>query len=93
MKELKPTLVKKGATIGANATIVCGHTLGKYCFIGAGSVIVTDVPDYALAYGNPAKIHGWMCECGIKLEFKKAKALCSVCGKEYRLKNKIIERE
>jgi UDP-2-acetamido-3-amino-2,3-dideoxy-glucuronate N-acetyltransferase len=83
MKELKVTLVKKGASIGANATIVCGHTLGKYCFIGAGAVVAKDVPDYALVYGNPAKIMGWMCECGVKLVFKNNRAKCTICEKKY----------
>lgn len=79
-----PTLVKKGATIGANATIVCGNTIGRYAFIGAGSVVTKDIPDHALAYGNPSRIKGWVCECGAKLEFGKAnKAKCSKCGKEY----------
>jgi UDP-2-acetamido-3-amino-2,3-dideoxy-glucuronate N-acetyltransferase len=79
-----PTLVKKGATIGANATIVCGNTVGRYSFIGAGSVVTKDIPDYALAYGNPASIKSWVCECGTKLEFGKAnKAKCSKCGKKY----------
>lgn len=79
-----PTLVKKGATIGANATIVCGNTLGRYSFIGAGSVVTKDVPDHALVYGNPARIKGWVCECGAKLEFEKNyRATCAKCGKEY----------
>lgn len=89
--EFKPTLVKKGATIGANATIVCGHTIGNYAFIGAGAIVTRDLPDYALAYGNPARIEGWMCECGEKLDFaqNKATAKCLKCGKEYnRQKNK-----
>lgn len=78
------TLVKKGATIGANATIVCGNTIGSYAFVGAGSVVTKDVPDHALIYGNPARIQGWVCECGTKLEFAKAKRVkCSQCGKEY----------
>ncbi len=70
MHELQPTIVRKGASIGANATIVCGHTLGRYCFVGAGSVVTQDVPDHALVYGNPARIHGWMCECGVQMEFQ-----------------------
>lgn len=84
-KEYRPTLVKKGATIGANATIICGHTIGRYAFIGAGAVVTKDVPDYALVYGSPAQIGGWMCECGIKLEFpgEDGKASCNACGKEY----------
>ena len=79
-----PTLVKKGATIGANATIICGNTIGKYALIGAGSVITSDVADYALVYGNPARINGWVCECGKKIDFKETdKGRCSQCGKHY----------
>lgn len=83
MKELRPTLVKKGATIGANATIICGHTIGMYSFIGAGAVVIKDVPDYALVVGNPGRISSWMCECGEKLFFSNDRALCGVCGKVY----------
>ncbi len=79
----KRTLAKRGATLGANATIVCGNTLGRYSFVGAGAVVTKDVPDYALVYGNPAHIRGWMCECGIKLEFKNSKAVCKECNKSY----------
>jgi UDP-2-acetamido-3-amino-2,3-dideoxy-glucuronate N-acetyltransferase len=79
-----PTLVRKGATIGANATIVCGNTIGQYALVGAGSVVTKDVPDYATVYGNPARIEGWVCECGTKLDFEKNKRTkCSQCGKEY----------
>ncbi len=81
MSEVKPTLVKKGATLGANCTIVCGHTIGSYAFIGAGAVVTKDVPDYALMIGNPARQKGWMCECGNKLN---AKHQCSQCGNKYR---------
>ncbi|RKY41294.1 MAG: oxidoreductase [Candidatus Omnitrophota bacterium] len=84
MKELKPTLVRKGATIGANATIVCGVTLGRYCFVGAGAVVTKDVPDYALVYGNPAEIKGWMCECGRKLDFEGIETVCKSCKLRYR---------
>jgi len=77
------TLVKRGCTIGANATILCGLTLGAYSFVGAGAVVTKDVPDYALVYGNPAKIWGWMCECGTKLEFIQTKAECAKCGARY----------
>ena len=65
--EFKKTKLCKGVTVGANATIVCGHTLGKYSFVGAGSVVTKDTPDYALLYGNPARIHGYVCQCGVKL--------------------------
>ena len=82
--EFRPTLVKKGATIGANATIVCGNTIGRYALIGAGSVVTSDIPDYALAYGNPARPKAWVCECGTKLDFGQGKrAKCAQCGKEY----------
>lgn len=67
-EEYKQTIVKKGATIGANATIVCGHNVGRYALIGAGAVVTKDVPDYALVVGNPAGIIGYVCECGNRLE-------------------------
>ena len=82
--EFKNTLVKKGATIGANATIVCGHTIGRYAFVGAGAVVTKDVPDYALVLGSPAKLAGWMCECGYRLNFENGAATCDECGKQYR---------
>ncbi|MEZ0394873.1 MAG: acyltransferase [Anaerolineales bacterium] len=86
--EYQPTLVKRGASIGANATIVCGVTLGRYCFIGAGAVVTKDVPDYALVYGNPGRIQGWMCRCGVRLPFERVEgeeqARCPACGRAYR---------
>ncbi len=86
MNELRKTVVKKGATIGANATIVCGYTIGRYAFVGAGAVVTRDIPDYALVIGVPAKITGWMCECGVKLSFspREKTSTCSACGKKYR---------
>ncbi|MCF7805442.1 MAG: Gfo/Idh/MocA family oxidoreductase [Candidatus Marinimicrobia bacterium] len=78
------TLVKKGASIGANATVVCGITLGQFCFIGAGAVVTKDVPDFALVVGNPGRIIGWMCECGTRLRFDDGQATCDKCGREYR---------
>ena len=81
--EYKQTLVKKGASIGANATIVCGNTIGRYAFIGAGAVVTKDIPDYALVVGNPAKIVGWMCACGHQLTFDSDDAICSGCEKPY----------
>ncbi len=94
--EYKPTLVKRGATIGANATIVCGVTLGCYCFIGAGAVVTRDIPDYALVYGNPARIQGWMCQCGLRLAFKPAgnaeQARCAKCGREYRKDGQVVQQ-
>lgn len=77
-KEFKPTLVRQGATIGANATILCGISIGKFAFVGAGSVVTKDVPDYGLVYGNPAQLQGWMCECGNQLDDEKK---CGSCGK------------
>jgi len=77
------TLVKRGASIGANATIVCGNTIGKYAFIGAGTVVTKDVPDYALVLGNPARIAGWMCRCGKKMEFTEDTARCLNCQRKY----------
>ena len=77
------TLLKEGTSLGANCTIVCGTTLGKHSFVGAGSVVTKDIPDYGLVYGNPAKLKGWMCECGTKLEFKGDKATCEKCSMQY----------
>ena len=84
MRELKPTLVKRGTTLGANCTILCGITIGQYAFIGAGAVVTKHVPDYALVVGSPARVTGWMCECGVKLTVKGKKAACASCGKQYQ---------
>jgi UDP-2-acetamido-3-amino-2,3-dideoxy-glucuronate N-acetyltransferase len=78
------TLVGRGATIGANATIICGVTLGEYAFVGAGSVVTHDVPAYALVVGVPARKIGWMCQCGERLADKNPTA-CKVCGTQYRV--------
>jgi len=83
MKELRKTLLRRGATIGANATIVCGNTIGLYAFIGAGSVVTRDIPDYALVYGNPGKVKGWVCQCAEEITFRSGKAVCKACGKRY----------
>jgi len=88
--EFRPTLVKEGATIGANATIICGHTIGQHAFVGAGSVLTRDIPPYALVYGNPAKIKGWICECGVEIKFDGGRASCQTCGKTYRKDRKGI---
>lgn len=82
MDEARPTLIKKGASLGANCTIVCGVTVGSYAFVGAGAVVTRDVPDHALVYGNPARRHGWVCQCGEKLN---SKLVCPACGLPYRL--------
>lgn len=93
--EYQQTLVKKGATIGANATIVCGHTIGEYAFVGAGSVVTKDVPPYALVVGNPARQIGWMSEYGHRLVFnEKGIAVCPESQQKYVLKdNKVIRIE
>lgn len=80
MDEVRPTLVQTGASIGANATIVCGHTIGRYAFIGAGAVVTKDVPDHALVVGNPARQTGWMCDCGTKLD---EQLQCAACGHRF----------
>lgn len=80
------TLVKHGASIGANATIVCGHDIGRFAFIGAGAVVTKEVPDFALVVGNPARQTGWMSEYGHKLKFdEQGKAACSESGQQYQL--------
>lgn len=85
--EYKQTLLKIGASVGANATIVCGNSIGRYAFIGAGAVITKDVPDYALMMGNPARQRGWMCSCGEKLAFSSEQAVCAACGTGYALQD------
>ena len=87
--QFRQTLVKRGATIGANATVVCGVTLGRYSFVGAGSVVTRDVPDYGMVYGNPARLRGWMCHCGTRLNLgisgeRVETSECSACGRRYR---------
>lgn len=91
--EFKTTIVKKGATIGANATIVCGITIGNFAFIGAGAVVTKDVPPYALMKGNPAVLSGWMSEFGKKLFFDNTnKAVCSESGQVYQIANNNVTR-
>lgn len=84
--EYRQTLVKRGASLGANCTVVCGHTIGAYAFIGAGAVVTKDVPDHALLVGNPARITGWMCQCGVKLASGASppqRVTCQACGVSY----------
>lgn len=81
--EFKATIVKKGASIGANATIICGNTIGEYAMIGAGTVITKKVPDYGLVVGNPGRLIGFVCECGEKLVFEEKTCQCDKCHKIY----------
>jgi len=91
--EYSKTLVKKGASIGANATIVCGHDIGRFAFIGAGAVITKNVPDYALFVGNPAKQLGWMSEFGHRLKFdENGFATCPESGEKYKLTNNKVDK-
>jgi UDP-2-acetamido-3-amino-2,3-dideoxy-glucuronate N-acetyltransferase len=91
--EYKKTVVKKGASIGANATIVCGHDIGRYAFIGAGAVVTKNVPDYALMAGNPARQMGWMSEYGHKLQFnQQGQAVCPESGDKYELKGNLVTK-
>jgi UDP-2-acetamido-3-amino-2,3-dideoxy-glucuronate N-acetyltransferase len=92
MDELRQTLVRDGATLGSNSTIICGTTIGRYAFVAAGAVVTKDVPDYALVMGNPARIKGWMCRCGVQLEFIDCYAHCSKCGTRYVNRESEIER-
>lgn len=89
--EYRRTLVRRGASIGANATIVCGVTLGEYCFIGAGAVVTKDVPAYALMTGVPAKRSGWMCECGVRLDEGLMELSCSACERRYVRRGEKVE--
>ncbi len=83
LDQLGRTLVRRGATLGANCTILCGVTIGQYAFIGAGAVVLRDVPDYALVVGNPGRIIGWMCTCGNRIDFNEKKGACRSCQKSY----------
>ena len=91
--EYRQTLVKRGASIGANSTIVCGHTIGRFAFIGAGAVVTKDVPDFALVVGNPGRITGWMCACGVKLAAGRVPpdtATCTACSSAYRAQDALL---
>ena len=86
--EYRQTVVGRGASLGANCTVVCGHNIGRYAFVGAGAVVTRHVPDHALVVGNPARVSGWMCECGVKLASgttPPAAATCRSCGANYVL--------
>jgi UDP-2-acetamido-3-amino-2,3-dideoxy-glucuronate N-acetyltransferase len=88
--EYQKTLVQRGASIGANATILCGITLGEYSFIGAGAVVRSDVPAFALMVGVPARRVGWMCRCGVRLQLRDGRAICSACGTAYQETNGLL---
>jgi UDP-2-acetamido-3-amino-2,3-dideoxy-glucuronate N-acetyltransferase len=91
--EYLPTRVRAGATLGPNATVVCGVTVGRHAFVGAGSVVTRDVPDYALVMGNPARFAAWMCACGVRVETEGTKARCSACGRKYALEKGSLEEK
>jgi UDP-2-acetamido-3-amino-2,3-dideoxy-glucuronate N-acetyltransferase len=88
MHELRPTLVRRGATLGAGCVIICGVSIGRYALVGAGAVVTRSVPDYALVTGNPARRKGWICWCGIKL---RAGLVCPACGRSYRMSGDNLE--
>lgn len=89
--EYRETIIGKGASIGANVTIVCGHNIGKFALIGAGAVVTKNIPDYALVMGNPARIKGYVCKCGEKLSFENDKSTCTVCGLNYTKADEKVE--
>jgi len=85
-----PTHVCFGASLGVNSTIICGNTIGKWAMVGGGSVVTNNVPDYALIVGVPARIIGWVCECGNKIVFENNKAICGVCARSYKKEGEIV---
>jgi UDP-2-acetamido-3-amino-2,3-dideoxy-glucuronate N-acetyltransferase len=93
-QEFRSTLVRRGATLGANCTIVCGVTLGQYAFVGVGAVVVNDVPDFALVVGNPTQIISWMCMCGNRLSFdaEDGPGACRVCQQTYHKVGQKVSR-
>lgn len=91
--EYRKTVIKKGASIGANATIVCGHDIGRYAFVGAGAVVTRDVPDYAMVYGSPARIRGWVCRCGEQLPAGEGELCCPACGTRYERHGETVKEK
>lgn len=91
--EYKTTLIKEGASIGANATIVCGNTIGKFAFVAAGAVVTKDIPDYALVMGNPARIKKYVCECSEEMKWGLDNIfICPNCGKKYKIEQETVKR-
>ncbi|MBW7995585.1 MAG: N-acetyltransferase [Candidatus Glassbacteria bacterium] len=96
--EYKQTLVKQGTTIGANATVVCGNTIGVHAFVGAASLVTRDVPDHALVFGVPARLQGWMCTCGVRLELGidpegAEETVCAACGRSFSRKGRVVRKQ
>ncbi|MDR1136530.1 MAG: N-acetyltransferase [Clostridiales Family XIII bacterium] len=91
--EFKRTIIRRGATIGANATIVCGIEIGEYALVGAGAVVTRDVAPYGLIKGNPARLSGWVCRCGEKLTFETEFSVCAHCGANYMIKDGGVVRQ
>ncbi|TAM86012.1 N-acetyltransferase [bacterium] len=91
-EDYRKTVVRRGATIGANATIVCGVMIGEYAFVGAGAVVTRDVPPYGLVFGNPARLRGFACECGMTLAVEDERALCRACGEAYAMREGSLEK-
>lgn len=90
--EYRPTLVRQGATLGANSTIVCGHTVGRYAFVAAGAVVTGNVADYAVVAGVPARQIGWMCRCAVgRLDFRQGTASCPACGIRYSISEGVVK--
>jgi UDP-2-acetamido-3-amino-2,3-dideoxy-glucuronate N-acetyltransferase len=89
--EFQSTIVERGVTFGANSTILCGHRIGEYAFIGAGAVVTRDVPPFALLVGNPARRAGWMCRCGVRLPSGSARLQCPACRSVYRERDGQLE--
>lgn len=95
--EFQRTLVRRGATVGANATVVCGVVIGRYALVGAGAVVTDDLPDFSLAYGTPARVRGWVCQCGLRLPLgaseERKSVECAACHHRYTLTGSTLREE